>query len=111
MNDFDVVGRIKELCELRSWTYYRLAKEAGIPYSSLSTMLHKTYVPSVPSLMKICEGFGITLAEFFGSEDENTEASIQKHKWLTMWEELDQHGRELASAYIQGLMDRQKKSD
>ena len=31
MNDFDVMGRIKELCKARSWSYYRLAKESGIP--------------------------------------------------------------------------------
>ena len=56
MQEFDVVGRIQELCRSRSWTYYRLAKASGIPYSTLSTMLHKTNVPSVPSLMKICDG-------------------------------------------------------
>lgn len=33
-------------------------------------MLHKTYVPTVPSLMKICDGFGITIAQFFTEEDE-----------------------------------------
>ena len=65
MQEFDVVARIQELCKSRSWTYYRLAKASGIPYSTLSTMLHKTNVPSVPSLMKICDGLGITLAQFF----------------------------------------------
>ncbi len=71
MVEFDVVARIQELCQSRSWTYYRLAKASGIPYSTLSTMLHKTNVPSVPSLMKICEGFGITLAQFFSDQDES----------------------------------------
>ena len=51
MAEFDVVARIQELCQSRSWTYYRLAKASGIPYSTLSTMLHKTVVPSVPSLI------------------------------------------------------------
>ena len=69
MVEFDVVARIQELCQSRSWTYYRLAKASGIPYSTLSTMLHKTNVPSVPSLMKICEGFGITLAQFFSDQE------------------------------------------
>ena len=65
MEEFDVSRRIAELCEARSWSYYRLAKASGIPYSTLSTMLHKSNVPSLPSLMKICQGFGITLAQFF----------------------------------------------
>ena len=33
-------------------------------------MLHKTYVPIVPLLMKICDGFGITIVQFFTEEDE-----------------------------------------
>ena len=78
MNDFDVMGRIQELCASRNWTYYRLAKEADIPYSSLSTMLHKAYVPSIPSLIKICNGFGITLAQFFSLEDDT--AKLTKNK-------------------------------
>ena len=30
VQDFDVVGRIKELCVSRSWTYYRLAKMSPV---------------------------------------------------------------------------------
>lgn len=47
MGEFDVISRIDALCKARSWSYYRLAKESGIPYSTLNTMLHKTYVPTV----------------------------------------------------------------
>lgn len=109
MNDFDVMGRIKELCASRSWTYYRLAKEAEIPYSSLSTMLHKTYVPTIPSLMKICDGFGITLAQFFSEEDETAKLTGLQRECLTQWDKLDSHSQELALAYMEGLADRQQK--
>ena len=33
-------------------------------------MHHKTYMPIVPLLMKTCDGFGITIAQFFTEEDE-----------------------------------------
>ncbi len=108
MRDVDVVDRIKELCESRSWTYYRLAKEAGIPYSTLSTMLHKTNIPSVPSIMKLCDGFGITLAQFFSSEDETVKLTESQKDCLAMWNNLDSHGRDLAAVYMQGLIDRQE---
>ena len=62
MEDFDVLARIQELCDLRSWTYYRLAKEADIPYSTLSTMLRKTNAPTVHTLQKLCAGFGMSPA-------------------------------------------------
>lgn len=107
MNEIDVLGRIKELCESRSWTYYRLAKESGIPYSSLSTMLHKTYVPTVPSLMKICTGFGITLAQFFSDQDESAKLTADQKDCLSHWNRLDEKSKALAAAYMQGLADRQ----
>ena len=108
MQEFDVVGRIQELCRSRSWTYYRLAKASGIPYSTLSTMLHKTNVPSVPSLMKICDGLGITLAQFFSDQDETAKLTADQKQCLSIWNRLDSTGKELAAAYMLGLADRQE---
>ena len=108
MQEFDVVGRIQELYRSRSWTYYRLAKASGIPYSTLSTMLHKTNVPSVPSLMKICDGLGITLAQFFSDQDETAKLTADQKQCLSIWDRLDSTGKELASAYMLGLADRQE---
>ena len=107
MNDFDVMGRIQELCASRSWTYYRLAKEADIPYSSLSTMLHKAYVPSIPSLIKICNGFGITLAQFFSLEDDTAKLTKKQKDCLKRWDKLDEQSQILALAYMEGLAARQ----
>ena len=108
MNDFDVIGRINELCKARSWTYYRLAKESGIPYSTLNTMLHKTYVPTVPSLMKLCDGFGISVAQFFSDQDETVLLTKKQKECLAQWDRLDTHGQELALAYMEGLAARQE---
>lgn len=108
MQEFDVIGRIQELCRSRSWTYYRLAKASGIPYSTLSTMPHKTNVPSVPSLMKICDGLGITLAQFFSDQDETAKLTTDQKQCLSIWNRLDSTGKELASAYMLGLADRQE---
>ncbi len=105
---FDVIERIEVLCNARGWTYYRLAKESGIPYSTLSTMLRKTNTPSVPSLSKLCDGFGITLAQFFSDEDEVSLLTQDQRACLEQWDRLDEISKTLAMAYMQGLEDRQK---
>ena len=61
-----VAKRIKELCKDRSMTQYQLYIASGVPQSTLSTIM------SCPSMKlriiyEICEGFGITLEEFFHS--------------------------------------------
>ena len=105
--EFDVTGRIQELCKARSWTLYRLAKASDIPYSTLSTMLHKSNIPSVPSLMKICGGFGISMAQFFSDADEVSKLTEDQKICLEMWTQLDSRSQELALVYMQGLADRQ----
>ena len=42
MRDKDVIQHIQDLCKERSWTYYRLAKEADIPYSTSVSYTHLT---------------------------------------------------------------------
>lgn len=110
MQEFDVVERIRELCKSRSLTYYRLSKNSGIPYSTLSTMLNKTNVPSLPSLMKICDGLDISLAQFFSDKDETVILSSDQRHCLELWGQLDSQSKKLAIAYMEGLSAKQNSS-
>ena len=71
-------------------------------------MLHKTYVPTIPSLMKIC-GFGITLAQFFSVESEQAKLSKKENECLKQWRKLDDQSKAMAMAHMEGLEARQKK--
>lgn len=57
--------KIKKLMDERDWTLYRLAKNADIPCSSLSSLFQKNNQPTISTLEKICNGFHISLHEFF----------------------------------------------
>lgn len=61
----DVLNRIQTLLNEREWTLYRLAKESGITYSSLSSLFKKDNQPTISTLEKICTGLNISLNEFF----------------------------------------------
>ena len=78
MLKFDVTKRIKDLCNAYSWTYYRLAKESDITYSTLSAMLNKGTIPSIPTLEKICKGFNISLSQFFAEMDERPAEKVER---------------------------------
>ena len=88
MQESDIIERIMNLCEARSWTLYRLAKESGITYSTLCTMLHKTTSPSISTLTKICNGFGITLSQFFDLENEYAFLTNSEKAYLEKWRSL-----------------------
>ena len=63
-----VAIRIKELCKQRGLTQYKLSMKSGVPQSTLSTIMSCSF-PSVKLriIYEICEGFEITITEFFDS--------------------------------------------
>ena len=64
-NENFVLQRMQELLKAKDWSIYRLAKESGLSYSSLNNIFIRSTVPSVLTLEKICNGFQITMSEFF----------------------------------------------
>jgi len=67
--DMDVLGRVRQLMKERNWSYYKLAKECGIPEATAYNMETRNTVPSMPTLEAICKGMGITMAQFFAEGD------------------------------------------
>lgn len=96
----DIINRINKLCETRSWSYYKLAKESGITYSTLCTMIHKSNSPSVPTLLKICKGFGITVGEFFDEESPSAELTEDQKKCLALWSGLSDEDKRCAEKFL-----------
>ena len=86
-------NRIKQLMDERTWTEYRLAKESKLSQSTIANLFKRNTVPGVATLEAICNGFGITLAQFF-SEGNIVELSDEQielfNKWITLTREQKQ---------------------
>ena len=88
MVGYFVAERIKELCAKKNMSQYELAKRAGMTQSSISTLINEGNVPRITTLEKVCEGFGITLAQFFALDDEYPDLSEEQIKVLDTWKRL-----------------------
>lgn len=110
MQENEIIDRIKSLCESRSWTLYRLAKESNITYSTLCTMLHKANAPSIPSLIKICNGFGISLSEFFDTNNDVSLLTSEEKEYLHKWNKLSDENKLIANKYISYLLSEQNRT-
>ena len=100
MQETEISQRIRELCHLRGWSIYRLAKECGITYSTLCTMLNSANYPSIPTLTKICHGLGISLSDFFDSERPSILLDPQMLAHLQQWAQLTDEDRAAMEKYI-----------
>lgn len=59
-------NRIKFYQEKNDMTLWRLFKASGVPMSTLAAFMSKrTELIKLHTLLHICEGFGITITEFF----------------------------------------------
>ena len=108
MEEREIIERIKSICAVRSWTLYRLSKESGIAYSTLCTMLHKVNVPSIPTLIRICDAFNITLAEFFDPDFDRTKLTPRERVVLRKWDYLTEENQMALEKYMSYLLSEQQ---
>lgn len=104
MYTFDVIQRIKDLCEERNYSYYELAKRSGIPYSTLNTMMLKANSPTLPTLTKLCNGFGITLQQFFDTEAADGSLTEKQRECLSLFRILNNEEKSLVIAFMKGML-------
>ena len=71
MRIMDILNRILELRSERNWSEYQLAERSGITQSTISAWFRLNTLPTIPSLLKICDAFGITMSQFFMEDGEN----------------------------------------
>lgn len=74
-----VKNRILSLLEQKNMSIHKLAIESAVPPSSLKNILYgKSKNPGIVTLKMICDGFGITLIEFFDTKEfKNLEQEIK----------------------------------
>lgn len=76
--------RLRKLLAERGWTEYRLAKEAKLSESTIMNIFRRNATPSIPTLEAICNGFGITVSQFF-AENEMVELNPELKALFDGW--------------------------
>lgn len=98
----DILDRITQYRNERQWTEYELAKHAELPQSTISSWYRKNMLPSIASLDKIAQAYGLTLSQFF-AEEENIVASDDEKQLLREWNKLDKLQQESLLKFLQSL--------
>lgn len=80
----DPQARLQQLLQERGWTEYKLSKECGLAQSTIGNIFRRNTVPSIATLETICQGFGITLAQFF-AEGEQVELTPELKELFDCW--------------------------
>ena len=84
----DILNEITKLRMQRGWNEYQLAKHSGLSQSTISTWYRKGQTPTIQTLDKICQGFGITLSQFFAEGDDAISLTEEQRDILNSWSAL-----------------------
>lgn len=80
----DIHKKLTQLLDERGWTRYRLSKESGLSEETLGNIFKRGTMPSFPTLQLICNGFKITLSQFF-AEGEMVEMTPELKELFDEW--------------------------
>lgn len=65
-----IAHRIRELCREQGITPNKLSKISGVPQATIkSILLGESKNPGTVAVKRLCDGFGITLGEFFSAPE------------------------------------------
>ena len=65
----DIIKKLSTLILERGLTIYRLSELSGINQSTLANTFSRGTIPSIKNLEIICETLGITLSQFFSTNE------------------------------------------
>jgi len=99
----DILKKINAFRERRIWTIWKLAEESGVDQSTISAWYNKGRSPSVASLEKICEAFGITMSQFFAEGSAVVDLTSEQKELLENWSALNQKQKEVILPLIKSV--------
>ena len=91
----DVTQKLMLILEDRGWSEYRLAKESNLPHSTVLNIFHRNNQPSISTLEAMCNGLGITLAQFFTEDESLVMLTEEQKEILEKYEALSKAQKEM----------------
>lgn len=95
MSEVPIVDKLIELRDMNNLTNYTLAIKSNLPPSTVANVLNKQTTPQIDTLIAICDGLGITLAQFFNEDKKYSELSDKEVKVLKLWNALDDNQQKI----------------
>ncbi len=103
----EVQNRIQMLMDDRKWTYYRLAKEAGVTTTTITDIFKRDTFPKMELINSICAAFGMTFGDFSSfdmSTSKNMPLTPQEARIVAYLRKLSAANRKAAEGYLEGLV-------
>ncbi|BFH16940.1 helix-turn-helix transcriptional regulator [Paenibacillus melissococcoides] len=119
----DIIQKIEKLMDQRKMTKYRLAKESGLPQSTITSIMSgRIKNPSIESLTKIADALDVPISHFLGFDQQYFEIVVPNPKddlseidedvraLAREIQDLDSGDKDLLKAMIKTMRDRGREA-
>ena len=96
----DILSVITRYREARGWSEYQLSEHSGLPQSTISSWYRKNLIPSISSLVKICDAFEITMSQLFAEDNDAVCLTESQKALLECWSRLSTEKKEIVFQLI-----------
>lgn len=98
----EIIDKLTRIKESKRWSNYRIAKESKLPASTVANIFNRTAVPQIDTLLAVCSGLGIDVAQLFGNE-KYSGLSPSEMEIISLWESLDDNRKDAVRTIIKLL--------
>lgn len=105
MDCSEIVEKLIRIKKRYKWTNYKIAQESDLPASTVANIFNQKTTPQMDTFIALCRGFGISLSEFFGTEEKYKCLNNTEREIISLWEELDDEQRKCIKSTVK-LMNR-----
>lgn len=84
----EVLNSIKEIREARGWSVARLARESGVPDSTIRSWYERMNIPTMTTLEPVCRALGTPVTEMLGLDDGPVNITADQKLLLYKWDIL-----------------------
>ena len=107
-NMINVRDRLQKLMDERGLNMYSLAKRSGLSWNTIKNIFSRSTNPTVTTLSLICDGLGITLAQFFEEGNDSIHLTAEQQHLVNRWDQLSDREKETISNMVDVILDQRK---
>ena len=87
----------------KGWTEYQLAEESNLPQSTISSWYRKDLYPTIQTIKKICDAFGISLSQIFDDNSSTPKLNDNEIKYIETFRHLSKRQQEKLIEFLKTI--------
>ena len=96
----DIKQRLKNLMDERGLNMYTLAKRSNVSWNTIKNFYARHSKPTLTTIELLCNGLGITLAQFFDEDGSSVSLTAEQQHVLDRWSRITDEEKQSISGML-----------